>query len=74
MQAVAGILKQDVAFFPRVGVMKHPEQRNPIAAPHAPADGILVPAGDREHAEAMEWTPPPDGTDLCQCGVVVEPP
>ena len=35
---------------------------------------ILVSAGDREHAEAMEWTPPPDGIDLCQCGFVIEPP
>ena len=35
---------------------------------------IFVSAGGREHAEAMEWTPPPDGIDLCQCGFVVEPP
>ena len=36
--------------------------------------GIFVATRDREHAEAMEWTPPPHGIDLCQCGFVVEPP
>ena len=49
MQLVAGILKQDVSALAGVCVIKLPEQRESIAAPHATADGTPCEIGRELH-------------------------